>query len=257
MKGRRAALMVMALLPMLPSAAGALTGRDVIVKWKEVRDCAGKDATSTFRMQLASKRGEQVTRTIVSYHKRYGADQSKSLVFFREPEDIAGTGLLVWSDGGSDQQWLYLPDLGRVRQIAASARGESFMGTDFNYSDLADTDVDERTHELLGEEEFEGQPVYKLESVPKESDIYRKVVSWVNRETFLPVRIEYYDTAGALLKTGSFRDVRLVSGVPTPFAIAMENVQTGHSTKLSLLEIDCGRALKDELFTERYLKRGP
>lgn len=256
MTTRRIVAGLVLVLVVPPAAAAALSGRDVIVKAKDAREC-GKDTTSAYRMVLASKRGDEVIRTIVTYWKKYG-DQSKSVVFFREPEDVAGTGLLVWSaKGRDDDQWLYLPDLGRVRQINASARGDSFMGTDFTYDDLGDIDVDQRAHQLLGEEEMEGQPTYRIESVPKNPTTYSKVITWVSRETFLPVRIDYFDPAGALLKTGTFRDVRKVKDVPQPFAIEMQNVQTGHRTQLSLLEIDCDRGLDDDVFTERQLKRGP
>jgi outer membrane lipoprotein-sorting protein len=234
---------------------GALSGRDVIVKMKDAREC-GADATATYRMVLATKRGDQVTRTLVNYRKR-SAEESKTLIFFREPEDVAGTGLLVRSHGGNESQWLYLPDLGRVRQINASGQNESFMGTDFTYADLGDTDVDERAHQLVGEEDLDGEPTYKVESVPKTATSYSKVVTWVSHETFLPVRIDYFDPAGALLKTGHFRDVRRVKDIPQPFAIEMQNVQTGHRTQLSLLEIDCNPGLDDSVFTERHLTRGP
>jgi len=240
----------------LPATATALSGRDVVVQMKEARE-RGSDQKSVFRMVLVTKRGDTVSRTLVSYRKKFGAD-SKSLMFFREPADVARTGVLVWSySGRDDDQWLYLPDLGRVRQINAGSRGESFMGSDFSYADLSDIDVDERAHDLVGEEEMDGQPTYKVESVPKKSDVYSKVVTWVSRETFLPVRIDYYDPAGVLLKTGQFRDVRVVKSIPTPFALNMQNVQTGHRTELSILEIDYNLGLDDQLFTERYLKRGP
>jgi outer membrane lipoprotein-sorting protein len=256
MTTRGVVLGLVVVLAVASAAAAAFTGREVIAKAKDAREC-GKDTKSAYRMVLTSKRGDAVKRTLVTYWKKYG-DDSKSIVFFREPEDVAGTGLLVWSaKGRDDDQWLYLPDLGRVRQINASARGDSFMGTDFSYADLGDTDVDERTHQLLGEEEMEGQPTYKVESVPKDATTYSKVITWVSRETFLSVRVDYYDMGGALLKTGYFRDVRKVKGIPQAFAIEMENVQTGHRTQLSLLEIDCDSGLDDDLFTERQLKRGP
>jgi outer membrane lipoprotein-sorting protein len=248
-------LTVAFVLAMAARVPAALSGRDVIAKTKDAREC-GTDASSSYRMVMATKRGDEVSRTIVTYRKKLG-DESKSLIFFREPEDVAGTGLLAWSTESGAEQWLYLPDLGRVRQINANAQGESFMGTDFTYADLGETDVDARTHELAGEEIMEGQPTYKIESVPKVAGAYSKVITWVSRETFLPVRIDYYDTAGALLKQGSFRDVRPVKNVPTAFAIAMTNVQTGHRTELSLLEMNCDLGLDDALFTERQLKRGP
>src|SRR5438552_9728844 len=38
--------------------------------------------------------------------------------------------------GRPAEQWLYLPELQRVRQITASARNEIFVGSDLSYHDL-------------------------------------------------------------------------------------------------------------------------
>ncbi len=243
------------LLFFLPASRAELSGRDIMVKVKAARE-PGKDQTSEIAMELVSKRGDVTRREMIVYHKKYG-DDGKTLLFFTSPADIEGTGLLVWSHTGSDdEEWLYLPDLGRVRRIGASSKGESFMGTDFSYEDMTDIDVDERTHERVGEEAVDGRQCYVVSSVPKEPGNYGKVVSWIDKENFLPVRVDFYDPELALLKQARFGDVRSVGGYPTAMRIEMKNVQTGHATRLEFESVRYDSGLDDDLFTERRLKRG-
>jgi hypothetical protein len=50
---------------------------------------------------------------------------------------VKGTGFLAFTHKGRPaDQWLYLPELKRVRQITARRRKESFVGTDLSYHDL-------------------------------------------------------------------------------------------------------------------------
>ncbi len=238
-----------------PCAHGQLTGRDIVVKMKAARE-PGKDQTSEIAMKLVSKRGDVTTREIIVYHKKYG-DDGKTLLFFTSPADIEGTGLLIWSHtNADDDEWLYLPDLGRVRRIGSSSKGDSFMGTDFSYEDMTDIDVDERKHELVGEEPVEGQDCYVVKSVPKKPGNYGKVMSWISKKNFLPLRIDFYDPEMSLLKKARFYDVRAIGGYPTAMRVEMKNVQTGHSTLLEFKSVKYDSDLQDDLFTERRLKRG-
>jgi Outer membrane lipoprotein-sorting protein len=258
--GRRAAttLLLLMLAVLAPaSARGAeLTAREVMVRMRAERT-ATDEAVSVFRLALISRDGTEVTRTVASYQKRCN-DAARNLIFFRAPADVAGTGLLTWTHADRPpDMWLYLPDLGRVRQMNASARGGSFMDSDFSFEDLGPVPVEARTHRLAGIDQVDGQVTYKIESTPRGPDAYGRVVTWVSRTTFLPVRIAYYDLAGSFLKVGRFGDVRAVNGIPTPFLIEMENVQTGHRTRLTLLQADYDAGLDCDLFTKRRLARGP
>ena len=255
----RLRIIIVAIVALLPAAVyGAdLSGRDVIMRMFMARAQGSDDAISVFRLDLASRDGGQVTRTVATYRKQCG-EQWKNLVVFRAPADVAGAALLTSSHPDrADDMWVYLPELGRVRQVNASTRGETFMGTDFSYEDLGAITVDARQHRLAAEGTIEGEEVYKVQSTPTGTDAYGKVLTWVSRRTFLPVEIDYYDQVGALLKSGHFRDVREVKGIPTPFAIEIENVETGHRTLLTLLEADYHRGLDCELFNTRHLTRAP
>jgi hypothetical protein len=215
------------------------------------------DAASVFRLDLVSRDGSAVTRTVATYRKQCG-EAAKSLAVFQAPPDVAGTALLTSAHPErGEEMWAYHPELGRVRQLNASARGETFMGSDFTYEDLGMVAVDARRHRLAAGGAIDDEAVYRVESIPIGDDAYGKVVTWVSRETFLPVRIEYFDRIGMRQKIGRFEDVRTVKGIPTPFTIEMENVESGHRTRLTLLEADYRTGLDCERFSVRFLPRGP
>jgi hypothetical protein len=255
----RESVAVLALVLLLPTVAdaGELLGRDVIERMLTMRATGNEDAMSVLRLEVLAGDGSQVTRTVATYRKECG-DESKNLVVFREPADVAGAAVLSSSSPTEgDDVWMYLPELGRVRQVNPNARSETFMGTDFTYEDLGMVSVDAREHRLTAGGTLDGEAVYKVLSTPRGADTYGKVVTWVSRRTFLPVQIDYFDAMGALLRIARFADVRTIKGIPTPFAIDVENVQTKHRTLLTLLEADYYRGLDCSLFTERHLARAP
>jgi hypothetical protein len=234
-----------------------LSGADIIARM-QLRRVQGDDAVSVLDVDLVTSGGERTTRTVATYRKRCG-DDWRSLSVVRGPADVAGAGVLSWlhPDRRPDM-WLYLPELGRIRQLNAFAQEESFMGSDLTYEDVTGQAFHDRTHELLGEEDVDAEPTYRVESRrTSDVDAYARILTWVSRLTFMPVRIEYYDRDGRLLKVGAFADVREVKGIFTPARITMANVQTGHRTEIRVQEIDFGRALTCDLFTRRRLARVP
>ena len=252
-------LVAIAMLVMVaagPVCAG-VTGADIIDRM-QLRRAQGDDAVSVFDVALVAADGARTNRTVATYRKRCG-DELRSLTVVHGPADVAGASVLSWihPDRRPDM-WLFLPELGRIRQLNALAQGESFLGSDLTYEDLTGQAFHDRTHELLGEEAVDGEPTYRVESRRTSVvDAYARIVTWVSRSTFLPVRIEYYDRDERLVKRGTFDGVRDVKGIPTPATITMANVQTGHRTEIAVQEVDFDRALGCDLFTRRRLGRVP
>lgn len=249
--------LVCALIAAGRAEAEEMSGREVIARMLTSRTVGSEDATSVLRLDLLSGNGSRVTRTVATYSKQCG-DESRNLAVFQEPAEVAGEAVLTAStpERGYDA-WLYLPELGRVRQVNPAALGETFFGTDFTYEDLGAVVVDAREHRLASRGTLDGEPVYRVESTPRGADTYGKVVTWVSRTTYLPVRIDYFNHVGVLLRSGRFSDVRVVKGIPTPFAIEMTNIETGHLTRLTLLQADYYQGPECDFLTERHLARGP
>jgi hypothetical protein len=245
--------LIIAISTALP--AEALTGAEVMTRALHARTL-GDNAMSRLRVEVRAKDSATVMRTVDTYRKDCDGS-SRQMVVIREPADVAGSAFLSWihPDRYPDM-WLYLPELGRPRQLNPATRGESFMGSDFTYEDLGAPAHDERTHEIVDRPFVFGEPTYEVESIPSAHDVYSRIVTWVSRRTFLPVRVQYYDRDdGDLLKVGRFTDVRVIKGIPTAFALDMENVRTGHRTTVTLLEADFDRPFDCAFFTERGLPR--
>ena len=96
--------------------------------------------------------------------------------------------------GKDDDKWIFLPALGRVRRISSSDKTSSFVGSDFTYGDMETREVSEDTHKLLKEEKYGKYDCYVVESVPVEKDDsqYSKRVTWVTKDSYVPVKAELY-----------------------------------------------------------------
>lgn len=240
----------------LTSFAGELDGKAVAVLVHDRPD--GEDRTQVCTMTLLNRRGATRVRKLEIRTKDYGQDQ-KSIMIFREPADVKDTMFLAWSYDDADRdddRWLYMPAMKSVRRISGASKNEYFMGTDFTYDDIGKRSVDKDMHTLLGEEKLENYKCWKLESVPVDpDDAYARKISWVDQESHVAVRVEYYDKDG-LIKTLRVKDLRKEGGIWTTFLSEMDNVSRNHKTILQLDSVSYDTGLKDELFRVSTLQRG-
>jgi hypothetical protein len=234
-----------------------LTGRDIALKVHDRPD--GDDQRGVMHMTLINRRGKTRQRTILSFSKEYGKD-SKSLMFFQSPADVKGTAFLQYEyddPSKEDDRWLYLPALKKVRRISGSSKNDYFMGTDFTYDDMGDRSVDEDHHKLLREEEVDSLTCWVLESTPKDKDyMYSRTVRWIRQDALVPIKVEFYDRQGNLLKVLTITDIRKQDGFWTMFKMEMDNLQEKHKTILKIKEMFYNTGLKDSLFRVSTLERG-
>ncbi|MCK4396193.1 outer membrane lipoprotein-sorting protein [candidate division WOR-3 bacterium] len=236
---------------------GELTGRDIMIKVDNRPD--GDDRTMTMNMTLINKQGKTRERTVLSFSKDYGKD-SKSIIYFKKPADVKGTGFLSWEyddPNKDDDRWLYLPALKKIRRISGSSKNDYFMGTDFTYDDLGDRSVDEDNHTFLREKEIDGTICWIIESIPKnKDDMYSRVIKWIRQDALMPVKVEFYDKQGNFLKILTVSDIRKQDGIWTAFRMEMDNIQDKHKTILEITEMHYNQGLKDNFFKVSTLESG-
>jgi len=180
-----------------------------------------------------------------------------------EPRDNSrkGTGFLSWEYDDpfkDDDKWLYLPAMKKVRRISGSSAGkENFMGSDFTYDDMGGRNVDEDEHRLLREEALDGSPCWVVESIPMDSDAaYSRTVSWIRQDAFIPVKVEYFDRMGDLLKTLTASGISREGGFWTTRKLEMANHRKEHRTIITLEKMEYNLAMNESLFTVPSLERG-
>jgi outer membrane lipoprotein-sorting protein len=239
------------------AAAGlwGITPDEIVAK---MRDQNKHDSTQArIQADILEKGGTASERLIDEYSITKGGLR-RVVAVFQKPASVKDTRfLIVENSGREDDRWIYLPTLRKVRRIAASEGGTSFIG-EFTYDDLSIRDAGMDVHTLLREESLGGEGVYVVQSLPKDpsSSQYGKTVTFVSKEKWLPLRIELYDKRGSLLKVGEVQDSKQVQGAWSIMKLRMGNVQTGNSTTITYQILEYGKPIPEGVFTTRFLETG-
>ncbi len=217
------------------------------------------DTEGRLTMTLTSSGGAQRVRTVRQYVGHFdGVD--KKLLFFTAPADVRGTAFMSWSyddPSRSDDQWIYLPALRRVRRISAEKKNDSFMGSDFTYEDLSARHPELDTHRITGTETIDGRTVYIVENTPVDgSSAYGRTVSWIADDIWIGLRREFYDRSGNHVKTLEIEEYREIDGYWTIERMTMTDRQSGHTTTMELSDLSFDTGIAESTFTERMMRRG-
>ncbi len=218
----------------------------------------GDDGRAKVKMTITDKKGQTRERefTILRKDVTDGGDQ-KYFVYFLKPADVRKMVFMVHKHAGldtDDDRWLYLPALDLVRRIAAGDKRTSFVGSNFLYEDVSGRSLEEDTHELIEtNDEF-----FVVKNVPKQPDSvefsYYNVS--IDRKTFIPMKMEYYDKADKLYRTIESVEVKEIQGYPTVVKSVVSDLNTGSKTEMVFSNVKYDIDLED-IFTERYLRRPP
>lgn len=213
----------------------SLTGREIIEKTynRETPD----SSIARVQMIITDAHGKERVRVIETYSVEKKGIR-KTLIKFIEPADVKGTEFLhIENLKGEDIQFLYLSALKRKRRIPSSQRVSSFMGSDFSYADFESRNVEQAEHRLLREDRFNDEEVYIVESIPYNDPQYSKFVQWIRKKDYVPIRIDFYDKKGELLKRLIAEDIKDVDGYPTAMKTTMMNLQRSTKTVLKVLKV--------------------
>lgn len=253
-------LLLLLLAPGLTPLAGEdLTDpREVANRAAAVSYYQGDDGRADVAMVITDARGRVRNRAMTILRKDTGGDlgEQRFFVYFREPADVSRTTFLVWKKpDGDDDRWLYRPALDLVRRIAASDERTSFVGSHFFYEDVSGRSPSEDAHELVETTDT----YYVLKSTPKDpaSVEFDHYVSWIHKETLIPVRTEYHKAEGGPYRRYEALKVETIDGRPTVTAARMADLERGGETTLTYSGVRYDTGLDDDIFEERYLRNPP
>jgi hypothetical protein len=81
------------------------------------------DSKTNLKMMLKDRKGLVTERVMKMRLLEVPEDGDKSLIVFDSPRDVRGVAVLSHAHKvGSDEQWLYLPALKRVKRVASKNR---------------------------------------------------------------------------------------------------------------------------------------
>jgi len=218
-------------------------------------DAAGY--TQSTRLKIIQKvitpQGDSRTFQLLSYSMN---GNEKALTEYVAPEQVRGMKILTLRDG--NDIWSFFPRTNRVRKLASSARNRKVQGSDFTYDDLAQGKMLKQWKGTVeGEASVAGKLCYRLNLTPTADGpkSYSKISMWVDKSASVPLRIDYYDLDGVLLKRLEIKNYKNVSGVLLPFDYVMTNLTDGGKTLMKVAGAEVNVKLDPVIFTEAGLSR--
>jgi outer membrane lipoprotein-sorting protein len=221
---------------------------------------AGDDGLAEVKMTIVNSKGKERVRefAMLRIDNEEGGEQ-KYYTYFRKPSDVSRLTFMVHKNPfDTDNRWLYVPSVDLVKRISADDKGSSFVGSDFSYEDVSGRHWSEDNHKILEESTLNDKPIYVIESIPKEADkSFARKVSYIDKESHLPLKEEYYNKKDVLERVFTAEKIETIEDIPTVTLRKMENVKKGQHSFVDFSSIDYNIGVKDDIFTERYLKNPP
>jgi len=244
-----------------------LTADKIIEKSQLAFYSQGDDMKARVTMDLIDSKGG-VRKRVMSMLRRNTDSEGdqKYFIYFHEPGDVRQMTFMVWKyPEKEDDRWIFVPAVDLIRRIAADDSRSSFVGSDFTYEDISGRDVTSDTHKLLGEEALGERMSYMVESVPLSAGDYARKVSWIDKETFLPLKESYYDSHDRLFREFTADRIETIVveqaggtlSLPTVTKRTMTNIKRDHRTEVNFDSVVYNIDLNDKDFSERNMRRPP
>lgn len=232
-------------------------GRNIALEMDRVESSYG-DYRAKVKMTLRDRKGRESIRYLRFRTKETDTDGDKSIVVFDQPLDIKGVSALTYAHKKeSDDQWLYLPKLRRVKRISSANQAGPFVGSEFAYEDIGSHEPEKYTYRYLRKDTFDGKSCNLIERFPiNPYSGYSKQVVWIDTERNIPWRIDYYDRKEELLKTLTYSGYKLYNDrFWRPDKASMVNHQIGKSTQVEYSQYAFTTGITDEDVSVTALKR--
>lgn len=251
------------LIPMNASADDP-KAREIMQKVEDRDD--GDNQTANMLMTLIDKNKDVRKKYFKNFRKDYGKD-TKTIMFIERPANIKNTGFLSYDYDDADKdddQWLFLPALGKTKRIASSDKSGSYMGSDLNYSDLTDMELEDYDFKLLKETTLGGHKVWLIEALPRSEDVidetgYKKEILAVRQDNYVVIKGKSWTDDGGYVKIMDVKKLELIENIWVASEIHVVKRQgkvIKHQTHLQFSNIKFNQNLEDDLFTIRRLEKG-
>lgn len=224
-----------------PIALSALTGEEIVRRADDLQTFRTSEASG--EMRIKDRFGTKVTT-----FKSWSRGASDSLIEFTS---IAERGQKILRT--EDTLYLYYPDAEELIPMKGSSLRQSLMGSDVSYEDMAgDKDrISKYDIELIGEESVNGHRCYVLMMTAKVRTVpYPKEKVWIDKESFIGWKAEYYTRSGRLLKEVEILKTEEIGGRMVAIETRVsDKMKTDTETLMILNDLKIDIPLDDNLFS--------
>jgi outer membrane lipoprotein-sorting protein len=203
---------IVLLIVIIPIFATAELQKDILKKIDEIR---APDKTFIFDLKITYKKKNG--KDIIQKLKVHVKDGNKSLVKFTYPPTTKGRLLLMVGNN----MWIYIPNTRKPIRISPQQR---LLGQVAN-GDVARVvySVDYNS-KILGIEKINNKICLRLELSAKNNQVtYSKIILWVEKTTYKPIKAKFYAISGKLLKTAYYKGYTYTLGKERPLILEVHD----------------------------------
>jgi hypothetical protein len=236
--------------------------------FEDIRSCLAsnfpkKSSSLGFELRSRHRDGFESKHKGRVYWRRSAQGRAESLICMEQPPSVRGLAYLVLQGDSDVAVWGYLPEKHRVLRIHASAAAKrSRIGrTAISYDDLRylPINLSGAEPEAISDSLVAGRKVsvVRLSLPPGEDSPYARVISFIDQESCVPLRTEFYETADKLLKvlTVDPGKIRRTGGIRMAHSMTIEDLKNEVVTELRVVRVQIDPDLPDQMFVPTRLDR--
>ena len=186
--------------------------QDILQRADEVRN---PQSDYTVAVKVTSIKPQKDPK--VATYEVYLKGRQKTLIETLSPPVDRGTSMLMLDY----DFWVFLPAISKPLRISLQQRllGEVANG------DIARVNFSGDYNPTLSKmDQIDGIDYYVLELVAKNDRVtYHRVLLWVEKETFRPLKAEFYAVSGRLLKTADYKNYVPMAGKERPSELVLKD----------------------------------
>lgn len=179
----------------------------------------------------------------------------KTFVRILSPRKEAGTATLRVEN----EMWNYFPKINKVMKVPPSMMMSSWMGSDFTNDDLVKESSMKRDYNasLINPEDAE-EGYYYVQFIPNEDSpiVWGRIVAKVRKNDYIPVKEDFYDEKGKLMRVMNLSDIGPMGGKVIPATMELIPLnKKGYKTIVTYTDAVFDKALPTDTFTLRNLQK--
>lgn len=224
--------------------AGGLSAQAIL---KNVDELKSPQTDYRVTARITSKKNKKKDKSAVYEILMKGQD--KTIIKTLQPEMDRGTSLLMLKY----DLWVFLQSISKPLRISLQQR---------LFGDVANGDIARANFsgdyepELIDTVTIKNKAIYVLNLIAKDEKVtYHRVKLWVTKETFYPLKGEFYAFSGKLLKICYYTKYKKVLGKMRPTRLVLDNpVVKGKRTIIDYYNMKLD-SFSDKIFTKNYMKK--
>ena len=176
---------------------------------EDIRDCSRKNfpdrtAVQKFDITAVDASGGETQQKGKFNWRVTEEDRTQINICFTHPTSLNGSCYLVLEKEDTDDIFVYLPALKKVKRVLGGATSQKLLGTDISYADVKQLQglAAGGSLERLADTELDGQAAYLLEGRPDpaQQSPYTRVLSHVDKASCVPLQVDFYGLGDKLRK---------------------------------------------------------